>query len=315
MSKPFDATFKHLLENYPADWLRISGLTAQGTIEIVDADLATITAESDKLLRVNDPTPWMLHLEAQSSYDVGLPGRVHAYNTLAHRRHGLLVRSVAVLLRKEASGRAINGIYRLKFAEEKHHYLEFRYHVVRVWELPCDDILASGLGTLPLALLADDAGSRMSEVLERMQGRVSDELPKPEAARLLTAAYVLAGLRYSRDATNMLFEGIHSMEESDTYQFIVEQGLVKGWVKGRAEGHAEGRTEGRAEGQVEMARTLVRKLGMRRLGPPSEQIVARLGRIRDQQLLEDLAERVVEASSWEELLPEEKANGETSGAT
>src|SRR5688572_9588824 len=128
MSKPYDATFKHLFEEYPQDWLSLAGLRTQAPIEVVNAELSTVTAEADKLLRVNDDPAWLVHLEPQASLDVGLPGRVHTYNALAHRRHGVLVRSIVLLLRREAGGRMINGTYRLKFPGEKRPYLVFRYN-------------------------------------------------------------------------------------------------------------------------------------------------------------------------------------------
>jgi predicted transposase YdaD len=300
MSKPYDATFKHLFEEYPQDWLRLAGFSVQAAVEVVDAELSTVTAAADKLLRVNETVPWLVHLEPQSSYEVGLPGRVHTYNTLAHQRHGLLVRSVVLLLRKEAGGRAINGLYRLKFPNEKQPYLEFRYRVLKVWELPVAAVVAGGLGTLPLALLSDDATSRMEDVVHQVQQRVVHEAEKPEADVLLSAAYVLTGLRYSRAVANTLFQGVRSMRESDTYQAILEEGRAEGLVLGRAEGRTEGRTEA--------LRNLLLRLGTRRFGPPGEAIVKQLRDIQDSRQLEQLAERLLEVASWAELFS--SSNGE-----
>lgn len=56
MSKPYDATTKHLLETYPADWLAFMGLSgAQG--ELMDADLSTLTAAADRVFRVHGDAP------------------------------------------------------------------------------------------------------------------------------------------------------------------------------------------------------------------------------------------------------------------
>ncbi len=76
MSTPYDATFKHLLQHYPEDWLRLVGSERPSAVEVVDADLSTITAHADKVFRVAGDEPWMLHIEPQASYEVGLPGRI-----------------------------------------------------------------------------------------------------------------------------------------------------------------------------------------------------------------------------------------------
>jgi hypothetical protein len=65
VSKPFDATLKHLLETYPHDWLRCLGLEPRGRVEVISADLATVTTEADKVFHIRTADPWRLHLELQ----------------------------------------------------------------------------------------------------------------------------------------------------------------------------------------------------------------------------------------------------------
>ena len=72
------------------------------------------------------------------------------------------------------------------------------------------------------------------------------------------------------------------MRESVTYQAILE----------------EGREEGRVE---ELHRTLLR-LGRRRFGEPDETVRNQIEAIRDIERLEDLSERLVIVSSWDELM-------------
>jgi hypothetical protein len=98
MSKRFDATVKGLLEFGPDDWPALAGYP-QRQVEVVDADVSTYTGASDKVLRVHDLFgDWLLDVNFQSGPDASLPGRMHLYNALLEYRHGLPVRSVAVLL-------------------------------------------------------------------------------------------------------------------------------------------------------------------------------------------------------------------------
>ena len=106
------------------------------------------------VLRVVGPPPYLAHLEFQAGYDPEMSRRLLRYNVLLHYRHGLPVQSVVVLLRREADGPAITGALRYD-APNTDGSLDFRYRIARVWEHPVADVLSGGLGTLPLAPLAE----------------------------------------------------------------------------------------------------------------------------------------------------------------
>ena len=64
--------------------------------------------------------------------------------------------------------------------------------------------------------------------------------------------------------------GIRGIEESSVYQAI----LAKGVAQGLAEGKVEGKVEGQDEGKDEEAKRLLLRLGQKRFGPPSPQVIA-----------------------------------------
>ncbi len=72
------------------------------------------------------------------------------------------------------------------------------------------------------------------------------------------------------------------MRESVTYQAILE--------------------EGREEGYVEGLHRMILRLGRRRFGEADETVRQRIEAIRDIVVLEDLSERLVIVSSWDELI-------------
>ncbi len=80
------------------------------------------------------------------------------------------------------------------------------------------------------------------------------------------------------------------MRESVTYQAIL------------AEGREEGREVGRAEGRVEGARETVLRLGRKRYGEPTREVAQALEALTSAEALEALAERILEAENWDELL-------------
>ena len=56
--------------------------------------------------------------------------------------------------------------------------------MVRAWTQPVDAVLAGGLGTLPMAPIADVTPERLPSVLARMAERLASEATPSEAATL-----------------------------------------------------------------------------------------------------------------------------------
>ncbi len=80
MALPYDASTKYLVEARLADWLPLCGRTTTAPLEIIDADLSTVTAAADRVLRVHEDPAWLLHLELQSSRDPEFLPNLPVYN-------------------------------------------------------------------------------------------------------------------------------------------------------------------------------------------------------------------------------------------
>ena len=279
--KPFDATTKYLLELDPGAWLRYVGLPRAGPASVVNSDVSTVVAETDKVIRVDEPMPWLAHLELQSGRDPTLAARLHAYNALLYRRHGLPICSVAVLLRPEADGPELSGHLQQQFPSGQ-VYLDFRYAVVRVWQRPVDEVLGGGLATLPLAPLADGADGALPTIVRRIGERLAQETTPDTAALLWTSTYLLMGLRYPHDVTKEVLRAMTWLRDSSTYQAILAEGEVAG--------------------RVTEAREILMRLGRKRLGPPDRRVRSVLDRLDDLGRLEQLTDRLLEVGSWDELL-------------
>ena len=72
------------------------------------------------------------------------------------------------------------------------------------------------------------------------------------------------------------------MEDSTTYQEILEKGVSRGLSQGQHH--------------------LLLRQGTKRFGSPSPETVATLQRITDAAQLEQLAERILDATGWDDLL-------------
>lgn len=239
MAGVFDATLKQLLDACAPDWIAwlapLVGLPSAVGAEPLDVDLSTVQPVADKVFRLRSPASGLLHLEAQSSWDGDFHKRLLLYNVLLDDRYGGPVHTVALLLRREAVGSDLTGTLVRQDASGS-EYLRFRYTLVRVWELAADALLRGKLGAAPLALLTDDAESRLPQLVNRFAERVTRETPTPaDASLLLSCGYILLGLRYDDAVAATLFQGVQKMRESSTYQAILEEGRDKGSVAARQE--------------------------------------------------------------------------------
>jgi len=232
VAKAFDATMKQLLDEFGSDWAgwiapRI-GLPANVGVDPLDVDLSTVQFAADKVFRLLPPAEGLLHLEPQSSWDGDLADRMHIYSALLYDRYKVPVYSVALLLRKDANAANLTG--RLsRVHTDGREYLRFEYDVIRIWELPCEPLMAGSSGTLPLALLTDEANGRLPELVARLDNRLrAEKATEKERKLLLTSSYILLGLRYNNDVIRNAFLGVQGMKESTTYQAILKEGREEG---------------------------------------------------------------------------------------
>jgi len=287
MPGDFDPVLKTLVETVPADWLPLLGRRRR-RVSVQDADIAAvISGAADKVLRVHDDPQYLLHLDFQSGHDTAaLPPRLKLYNSALEYRHDLPVLSVAVLLRPEADSPRLTGLLTRGFPGEE-PLATLRYGVLRVWQVPVEQLLTGGLGTLPLAPISDVGKKVLPGVIRRMQERLVAPGARPQAPELWAAAYVLLGLRYDKEFARAILREVLGMKESTTYQAIVAEGLAEGRVQGRAE----------------EARRLLLLLGEEQFRAPADATTrAAVEAIGEVERLEELIRRVSRVGSWQELL-------------
>jgi len=295
MSKQFDITAKQLIETDPMAWIRF--LKLPGThATVVEADLSLVSADADKIIVVDEPFRYGLHIELQAGYEKHISRRVARYAIMADDKLDLPILSVLVLLRPDADGPSASGIYRRSVPVEP-DYLTFNYRVLRVWEHSPDDYLSSGLGIVPLAALASASPKQLPEIVNRIEDRVYREADPTQAKDLMAATYVLVGLIYPADFVDQLIKGAMIMRESATFQKVLAEERNEGWQKGRQEGRQAGRQEGRVLG----ARETLLRLGRKRFGEPDLSTLQRVTATEDADKLETLAERALDVESWADL--------------
>jgi hypothetical protein len=301
---------RRLIELDPAAWLRFLRvpISDPDRVRVIDSNVSTVTAEADKVLWVDDPVPWIEHIELQAGRDGDLPERVHWYSTSLGYPRKVPVHTTIVLLRPAADGPELSGTFE-KRDRRGDVYDWFRYDVVRIWEQRVEDVLAAGLPVLPLAPVSSVPPAKIPELLTAILQRLVGEASPGDAATPWAATRVLMGLRYSNDQVRDLTKGLSAMilgirgiEESSVYQDIFAKGVAQGEVEGEARGEARGETRGEVKGRLSEAREAVLLVGRKRFGHPDEQVVSRLDAVQNVDQLNAMLERILDLSNWQELL-------------
>lgn len=278
MPKPFDAALKQLIVSHPRDWLAQLGVPITAPPEVLSADLSTVTAAADTLIKVGD---LVVHIDVESGPDADRARRMLLYNVLAHHHTKLPVRSIVVLLRSNANDSGAWGS--VEYAPVPGvSDLRFRFETVRAWEIPAEDMMRAGVGFLPLAVLGKPPAGRtreqaIPELVERIAERAKREANEEEGT-LLTTAFLLATMHVDSAVAKSIFERVKAMEESTGYQLILEQGAV-----------------------AHMRKWIVR-LATDKFGEPTDKQKNKLNGIEDLERLDRIAERVHTAASWDALL-------------
>jgi len=104
---------------------------------------------------------------------------------------------------------------------------------------------------------------------------------------------LLMGLRHPRAPVEEMIRRVASM-------VLGIRGIEESWVD--QDIFSKGEAKGRAEGATEEARRNLFRLGSKKLGQPDARVEAQIAAITDRERLDQLLDRVLDVSSWDELL-------------
>jgi predicted transposase YdaD len=175
----------------------------------------------------------ILHIEFQRRGDKQMGKRLWQYNSTTTINKGLPVSSIVIYLRKDRKIEEPPYLEKLPNGRPNHIFL---YEAVKLWELPAEVFLQSGMeGLLPLVTLTHDGKRR--EVVDEMITR----LVASHNHNLLSMAFNFAALVYDKpDEQAWLIERFEmykkDLEESYIYQKILKEGREAGREEGREEG-------------------------------------------------------------------------------
>ena len=272
------------MATFPGDFGVAFDLAGSVPLFVDNVELSIVSAATDVVLGRGQPPDAFIILDFQSSWADDLLSRTLMYNAILHHKKQVPVHSILVLSRPIAHMDQLKRGVRYS-VWPKRGRTDHRFEVIRLWERPVEQFLTGRLGTLPLAPLCQmPKGSTLKKalpgILRRIDERLTAEAGPEVAGKLWTATFVLTGLRTTDEKVLPLFQGVHGMKESTTYQYILEEGglAIKSYGK------------------------ILLRLGQKRFGAPPAAVRQVLESLSDLDRMERMADRVLEVSNWQELL-------------
>ncbi|NEP26062.1 MAG: DUF4351 domain-containing protein [Moorea sp. SIO3I6] len=265
---------KYLAEEYPSEFFHWLLGEEPRDIQVLKTELSAEPIQADAL-SVLQSTNQILHLEFQTlpQSEPPLPFRMLDYWVRLQRKYRCPIDQVVIFLKSTTS----QMVFTNEFRDTNTWH---RYRVIRLWEQDPQPLLANR-ALLPLATLA--RSNSPNRLLEQVVAQVDKIEEKPLRGNLAACVDVLAGLRFDKDLVRrLLLEEV--MEESVTYQDIIQKGVQKGLQRGKQE-----------EAVLIVMRLLTLRLGL--LDPVLQQQIEGLSITR----LEELSEALLDFNTATDL--------------
>lgn len=266
-----DHPLKVLVRDFAPDfaaWLLDVTPAAVQHVRALNIELPAGAVRSDTVFYValSDGRDVLLHVEFQGARsERPLPWRMVDYlgkiaeRELDYRRLARLPMCAAVLYVGDGAGAHDTGAYHIA-CPDGGVTLAWRYRVIRLWQLPAEELLALGRPAL-LTLLGQTYIADPARVVPQVVAALGQVADVEDRARLLAA---FTSLMRDEEILNMAERLLEAMDQGllmDT-PFLrrvrekeriaaLAEGEMRGEARGKAEGEARGEARGKAEGLTE----------------------------------------------------------------
>ena len=242
-----DTVSKHLIQTYPADFVRFALQRDDiEVVEVLDTEQPIVeTRHTDSLLRVRiGGQDALVHHEFQTtdSTNPPMPRRMAGYIGRSIENHGLPVYAHVLYLRPDA-GRLDPGYY---LQEDSGYQILVQYKVIRLSQQAGQAVLDSGyVGLLPFApLMQPPAGQAPEAWLDQCVAKAAAvPLERSVKADFLTGLAILSGLVYNPQTIMAIVSKEHLMDlirESSFAQYLAENAREEGLKQGIEQGIEQG---------------------------------------------------------------------------
>jgi predicted transposase YdaD len=227
-----DSILKTAFLEYAPDLLPLVGDEGARFESADSVELPGLVRRADCVLKLAlDGGTYYRHLEFQGQRDPEMPWRCLEYGSRLVLHHRAPVLTTVVYLYPEAAGGDTGG-FRLNLGGRVAN--EWRYQVLKLWEVEARRALETGLpGLMSLLPLMD--GGRELPVIERAVHSIERATAPEKEPAALRVLMILASSFYDVGTLERLF-GRELMMKSSIYDWALEQGLEKGREQGLEKG-------------------------------------------------------------------------------
>lgn len=230
----------------------------------------------------------MLHIEFQKRRDSRMGERLWNYNVRATMKYKCPVWSCVIYLRPDQT---VDAPFETWFPNGWPIH-NFRFSVLKMWETPTDELLATRLnGVLPLLPLSREGQNR--DVIETGIQRLMPQGEEPQRD-LLSLLYGFSSLilisEEDQDWLVRRFEMLYDiLRETRAFQEMAKEGRREGVEQGKREGMQQGLQQGIQQG-IKNLRQVAENLVATRFSNPTLTTRARkyLATLDDAQTLQEL---------------------------
>ena len=289
----FDTIAKHLIQTYPADFVRFALQRDDiEDVEVIESEQPTVKARrTDSLLRVRIAgEDALVHHEIQTTDHPAMPRRMAGYIGRSIEHYDLPVYAHVLYLRP-AAGRRDPGYY---IQEHPDYPVVIRYKVIRLSQLSGQAVLDSGtVGLLPFApLMQPPAGQAEAAWLEQCVARAAAlPLDRSVKADFLAGLAILSGLVYNPQTIMAIVSKENLMDlirESSFAQYLAENAREEGIKQGIEQGIEQGIQE-----------SIQEVLALRFQPEDMHSLASRIGAIDDVQRLKQLHRAAIQMPTLE----------------
>jgi predicted transposase/invertase (TIGR01784 family) len=289
----YDNICKFIAANFTSDLVQwLIGQTIPLTIPLTILEPTELNVEpirADSLIFLQSEEI-ILHIEFQTSVSPDIPFRMADYFIRIHRCFPTKqIYQVVIYLKKSNSELTRQQSFQFQ-------QLQHRYQVIRLWEVPTQELLSQP-GLLPFAVLSQT--DNPTEVLTEVAQRIETITDTRERNNLAASTAIIAGLVLDRITIKRLLRD-EIMKESVIYQEIEAIGQAKGLEQGKQQGLEQGLERGLEQGRQKEVNLIIKLLN-RRIGDIPPQLTNQINNLSTEQL-ESLGEALLDFNSQTDLL-------------
>jgi len=224
----FDNTCRRLAELFPSDFASwVLGRKVNYTqLSPTELSIELIRADSIILLQNSEE---VVHIEFQTRYKDSLPMRLADYRLRIYRRFpNKRIYQVVIYLHKTKSKKVYQDFFEIAG-------MTAHFNVIRIWETPAETLLKYP-GLMPFAVLGQTPNA--TKTLRTAVQKISAFSDEDQQHESMAASYILAGLRLKPELISQVIRK-DIMQESITYQAIINEGIEQGIEQGIETGKIE----------------------------------------------------------------------------